>query len=49
VALGDMAMPGRPLLTLYDPSALRVSATVPQTVATQRVSGRPPRVEVPLG
>src|SRR5512132_4431264 len=25
VALGDMAMPGRPLLTLYDPAALRVT------------------------
>lgn len=30
VALGDMALPGRPLLTLYDPAAMRVSATVPQ-------------------
>ena len=25
VALGDMAMPGRPLLTIYDPAALRVT------------------------
>ena len=47
VTLGDMAMPGRPLLTLYDPAALRVSVSVPQTVATQMVSGQPPRVEVP--
>ncbi|WP_395701788.1 efflux RND transporter periplasmic adaptor subunit [Aquabacterium sp.] len=31
VVLGDMAMPGRPLLTLYDPSALRVSVAVPET------------------
>ena len=23
VVLGDMAMPGRPLLTVYDPAALR--------------------------
>ena len=30
VVLGDMAMPGRPLLTLYDPAALRVSVAVPQ-------------------
>ena len=30
VTLGDMAMPGRPLLVLYDPSALRVTAAVPQ-------------------
>ena len=33
VVLGDMAMPGRPLLTLYDPAALRVTAAVPQTAA----------------
>ncbi len=31
VALGDMALPGRPLLTLYDPSALRVTVALPQT------------------
>ena len=30
-ALGDMATPGRPLLTLYDASALRVSASVSET------------------
>ena len=29
VVLGDMALPGRPLLTLYDPTRLRVSARVP--------------------
>ena len=33
VTLGDMALPGRPLLTLYDPRALRVSVRVPQTLA----------------
>jgi membrane fusion protein, multidrug efflux system len=32
VTLGDMAMPGRPLLTLHDPSALRVIAAVPQAL-----------------
>ncbi len=47
VALGDMAMPGRPLLTLYDPAALRVTASVPQTVAAQIVPGRLPEVELP--
>jgi hypothetical protein len=47
VALGDMAMPGRPLLTLYDPSALRVTASVPQSVATQLAAGALPRVELP--
>jgi RND family efflux transporter MFP subunit len=33
VVLGDMAMPGRALMTVYDPRALRVAAAVPQTVA----------------
>ena len=31
VTLGDMAMPGRPLVTLHDPAKLRVSATVAQS------------------
>jgi membrane fusion protein, multidrug efflux system len=31
VELGDMASPGRALLTVYDPSALRVVVNVPQT------------------
>lgn len=47
VALGDMAMPGRPLLTLYDPSALRITAAVPQTVAARAAAGPMPRVELP--
>jgi membrane fusion protein, multidrug efflux system len=34
VVLGDMAMPGRPLLTLYDPAALRVTAHIPQSAAS---------------
>jgi membrane fusion protein, multidrug efflux system len=32
VTLGDMALPGRPLVTVYDPTALRVSAAVPQSL-----------------
>lgn len=47
VALGDMALPGRPLLTLYDPSALRITATVPHTVATRMAAGQLPRAELP--
>jgi membrane fusion protein, multidrug efflux system len=35
VVLGDLAMPGRPLLTVYDPSALRVTAAIPQTAAAR--------------
>lgn len=31
VTLGDMAMPGRALLTMHDPSELRVTAAVPQS------------------
>lgn len=34
VTLGDMAAPGKTLLTIYDASQLRVSAAVPQSVAT---------------
>lgn len=46
VALGDMAMPGRPLLTLYDPAALRVTVAVPQTA----IAGLPvaPAIKVEL-
>jgi RND family efflux transporter MFP subunit len=47
VALGDMAMPGRPLATLYDPSALRVTATVPQTALARTAAGQGARVELP--
>ena len=47
VALGDMAMPGRPLVTVYDPSALRVTATVPHSVATRLTTGQLPRAELP--
>jgi multidrug efflux system membrane fusion protein len=39
VALGDMAMPGRPLLTLYDPRALRVTVAVPQSAGAQTSIG----------
>ncbi len=35
VEVGDMAMPGRPLLTLFDPRELRVAATLPQAVLAQ--------------
>jgi RND family efflux transporter MFP subunit len=33
VTLGDMAMPGRTLLVMYDPSALRITAAVPPGAA----------------
>ena len=47
VVLGDMAMPGRPLLTLYDPAALRVSVNVPQSAAAASSRGPPLRLELP--
>jgi RND family efflux transporter MFP subunit len=47
VALGEMAMPGRALLTMYDPSALRVAASIPQTVAAALDVAAPARVELP--
>ena len=47
VVLGDMAMPGRPLLTLYDPRALRISVAVPQAVAAQLAGGSVVQVELP--
>lgn len=45
VALGDMAMPGKPLLTLYEPGALRVGAAVPQTALPASWQGV--KVELP--
>lgn len=47
VSLGDMAMPGRSLLTLYDPTAMRVTAAVPQSVASRLPAGAELRIELP--
>lgn len=47
VVLGDMAMPGRPLLTVYDPAALRVKAAVPQTAAMRISASTQSQVEIP--
>ena len=47
VELGEMATPGKPLMTGFDPSTLRVAATVPQTqVAAIQAVGKA-RVEIP--
>jgi RND family efflux transporter MFP subunit len=47
VELGEMATPGRPLMTGFDPSTLRVVATVPQAqVAAIQATGQA-RIEVP--
>jgi RND family efflux transporter MFP subunit len=47
VIMGDMAMPGRALLTLYDPAALRVTAAVPQTAVARMQPGQQARIELP--
>ena len=39
VEQGDMAMPGRPLMTVFDPSALRVAAAVPAAALSSAVKG----------
>jgi len=45
--LGDMAQPGRPLITIFDPRELRVVATVPMaTLATLKLD-LPIRIEIP--
>ena len=47
VVLGDMAMPGRPLLTVYDPRSLRVSVAVPQSAAARLTPGQFMQVDLP--
>ena len=47
VSLGDIAMPGRALVTVYDPAALRVTAFVPQSFASQSSLGPALRIELP--
>ena len=47
VELGDMATPGRPMLTLYAPENLRVTATVAQNEVSHIQPGAPVRVQIP--
>jgi RND family efflux transporter MFP subunit len=44
---GDTAVPGRPLLRIYDPALLRVEAPVRETLAVELNVGDALRVEVP--
>lgn len=46
VSLGDMATPGRPLVRLYDPRALRITATAPQAMA-QNLPATQAAIELP--
>lgn len=48
VTLGDMAMPGRTLVTIYDPTALRVTAAVPQTVLSNLPAASTPAAKAEL-
>jgi len=43
---GDMAMPGRPLLTLYDPTRMRVVASLPQNRLKDLRQERPVRISL---
>ena len=45
--LGDMATPGKPLFTIYEPGALRVTASVPQYRLKELRSVKTARVEFP--
>lgn len=47
VQLGEMAAPGKPLLTGFDPSSLRVVATVPSAQVPAIQAGARVRIEVP--
>jgi RND family efflux transporter MFP subunit len=44
---GETAAPGRPLLTIYDPNGLRVTASIPQYQLPQMRKVRQARVEFP--
>jgi RND family efflux transporter MFP subunit len=47
VEVGDMATPGKPLLTVYDPSLLRVVANVPESYANSINKAAPIKLEFP--
>lgn len=44
---GDMAMPGKPLLTLYDPAEMRAVVSVPQSQVADIKSGSSTTVMIP--
>ena len=46
-SLGTMVMPGQALMTLYDPSAMRVTAMVPQSVVSHELSLSQVKLEIP--
>lgn len=46
VVLGDLAQPGRPLITLFDPMALRVTAMLPQSDSPAARTSAGYRIEI---
>jgi RND family efflux transporter MFP subunit len=48
VEAGDLATPGRPLVTVFDPADLRVTATLPQAALGRWKRERPVAVELPV-
>jgi RND family efflux transporter MFP subunit len=44
--LGDMAQPGRPLVTVFDPRELRVTATLPQATLSRVKLDLPVRIDL---
>lgn len=49
VTVGDMAVPGRALIVLYEPSLLRVAVAVPQSAVPGSLSAQSVRIEIPGG
>ncbi len=47
VSAGDLATPGRPLVSLYDPAVLRVVARVPESVGARLRANRSAILDVP--
>jgi multidrug efflux system membrane fusion protein len=45
--VGDMASPGLPVMTIYDPTELRVVAQLPESFAQSLASNRPIRIALP--
>lgn len=45
VAAGDLATPGRPLVALYAPGALRVIAQVPESLASRLLASKPALID----
>lgn len=46
-AVGEMVMPGKPIMTVYDPKELRVIVTVPQARVSQLKSDQDLQIEFP--